>query len=150
MRPPKQKVDYEKIKTDDFVLGTIEDVLYDMEHTFKGFQGAPDKVQAGIRLVFSVDGYKFPHKSPWMKFSYSSKSNIFKKYISSLVEGATEFMDFDIDQIKGMRVKMLWADNGDFQGIETIRPLDKKIIPIITGEEPIFNDPNDVTEEAPF
>jgi len=134
MRPPVKEM--EKIKTDDFVTGMIEDVLYDMQHTFKGYgkdeSGAPkpDTVGPAVRLVFSVDGYKFPHKTSWMKFSYSEKSNLFKKYIASLVHGAKEYMDFDLDQLKGLRVKMLWADKGDYQHIETIRPIGDKVLPV--------------------
>lgn len=141
MKPINKPMTFEKIKTDDFVTGTIEDIVYDKEHVFKGFNGAPDSPpQLGVRFVFNVDGYKFPHKTPWLKMSYSAKSNLFKKYISSLVQGAKEYMDFDLDQLKGMRVKLLWIDNGDFQGVETIRPLDAKIIPVngaVEGEDAV-------------
>lgn len=140
MKPPNKKLEYEKISTDDFVVGTIDDVLYDNEHIFKGYgkddagNPKPDTTGSAVRLVFTIDNYKFPHKTPWMKFSYSEKSNLFKKYISSLVDGAEEYMDFDMDQLKGVRVKMLWKDNGEFQGVETIRPADgKKIVPIVSS-----------------
>lgn len=149
MKPENKKMEFEKIRTDEFVTGKIEDILYDKEHTFKGFQGSPDTVKCGVRLVFSVDGYKFPHKTPWMKFNYSGKSNIFKKYISSLVVGAKEFMEFDLDQLKGMKVKMLWADNGDYQGIETIRPADKRVVPSDYAE-PIETEPAEADETVPF
>lgn len=135
MKPPVKKVEYEKISTTDFVNGFIEDILYDEAHMFKGFKGAPDEAKPAVRIVFTIDGLKFPKKTPWMKFNYSAKSNLFKKYISSLVEDAKEYMDFDLDQLKGMKVKMLWADNGEFQNIETIRPADgKKIRPLIEQE----------------
>lgn len=145
MKPPVKKLDYEKIRTDEFVTGTIEDIVYDEEHVFKGFKGSPDTTQCGVRLVFNIDGYKYPHKTGWMKFNYSAKANIFKKYLMSLVEGAKEYMDFDLDQLKGMKVKMLWADNGEFQNIETIRPVDgKKLIPVAAEQEKTDE------EQAPF
>lgn len=131
MPPETPRPPMEKIKTDEFVTGFIEDILYDQEHTFKGFQGAPDSVKPAVRLVFTIDGYKYQHKTGWMKFNYSAKSNLFKKYVASLVADAKEYMKFDLDQLKGMKVKMLWADNGDFQNIETIRPADgQKIVPL--------------------
>jgi hypothetical protein len=135
MKPPVKKMDYEKIATDDFVTGHIEDVLYDMEHSFKGFEGSPDETKPGVRLVFVIDGYKFPHKTGWMKFSYSSKSNLFKKYVSSLVKDAKEYMEFDLDQLKGMKVKMLWVDKDEYQYIETIRPVGEKVIAVKEPDE---------------
>lgn len=138
MKPPIKKLEYEKINTSDFVTGSIEDVLYDQEHVFKGYgkdsdgNPKPDTVGPAVRLVFTVDGYKFPHKTPWMKFSYSEKSNLYKKFVSALVKDAKEFMDWDLDQLKGMKVKMLWADKGEFQNLETIRPIGDKIVPVET------------------
>lgn len=136
MIPPNEKRDYEKIRTDEFVSGTIEDVVYDKEHLFKGYQGGPDVTKIGVRLVFSVDGYKFPHKTPWMKFIYSAKSNLYKRFLVPLVTPVREYMNFDLDQLKGMKVKMLWADNGEYQNIETIRPVGEKIIAVETAPEP--------------
>lgn len=137
MRPPVKKMEFEKISTSDFVTGTIEDILYDQEHSFKGFgkdsegKQKPDTIGPAVRLVFTVDGYKFPHKTPWMKFSYSAKSKLFSKYIVPLVQNAVEYFDMDLDQLKGLKVRMLWVDNGEFQNIETLRPADgKKIIAI--------------------
>jgi hypothetical protein len=150
MLPPKREMTFEKIKTDDFVLGTIQDIVYEEDHLFKGFAGQPDKKQVGVRLVFSVDGYQYLHKTPWMKFVYSAKANIFNKYVLPLVQGAAEWMDFDLDQLKGMRVKMLWKDVGEFQGIETIRPADgKKIIPA-NHSHAGFHDAAEPDDEVPF
>lgn len=135
MKPPVKKMEYEKVPTNDFVNGFIEDIIYDENHMFKGFKGSPDESKPAVRLVFVIEGLKFPKKTSWMKFNYSAKSNLFKKYISSLVENPKEYMDFDLDQLKGLKVKMLWADNGEFQNIETIRPADgKKIVPLNTDK----------------
>jgi hypothetical protein len=145
MIPPSRKIEYEKVATDDFLKGTIEDIKYDLEHksSYKG----KEKIGPAVRIIFSVDGYKFPHGTPWMYFGLGEMTNLYKKYISSLVEGAVPDMEFDIDQLKGMRVKMLWKDNGDFQHIETIRPLESKIIPSKKIEA---NDAIEPEEEIPF
>lgn len=128
MKPPKQeKTDYEKVDINDFVVGTIEEVQYDQEHKFKGFQGAEDKIKPAVRLKFKINSYKFPHYSRWMAFNYGEKSNLYLKYLLPLVEGAEPDMDFDMDALKGMGVKMLWSEKNGFQNIETIRPANKKI-----------------------
>lgn len=128
MKPPKtENKDYEKVPTEDFVSGSIEEVAYDMKHTFKGYNGAEDKVRPAVRFKFKIDGLKFPHYSRWMTFNYGEKSNLLIKYLVPLVEGAKPDMDFDVDALKGMKVKMLWNEKNGFQAIETIRPMGKKI-----------------------
>jgi hypothetical protein len=127
MKPVRQKMDYEKVTTEDFVSGIIEDVQYEESHTFKGFNGAPDKVQPGVRFKFKLDGYQYPHYSRWMKFIYGEKANLYTKYISQLVENATPDMDLDIEVLKGLAIKTLWSEKDGFQNIETIRPLKGKV-----------------------
>jgi hypothetical protein len=133
MIPPSRKLEYEKIKTDDFVTGEIKEIKYDLERksTWKGVE----KVGPACRIIFSVDGYQYPHGTGWMSFNLSEKSNLFKKYVLALVEGAEEYMEFDLDQLIGMKVKMMWSDKGDFQHIEVIRPVGSKIIPVFNKEE---------------
>mgnify|MGYP001568893996 CR=1 FL=1 len=36
-------------------------------------------------------------------------------------------MDFDLDNLIGMRVKTIWEENGDFQNIESIFPEGAKL-----------------------
>lgn len=151
MKPTKQKIEYEKITTEDFVVGVIEDVLYDKGHEFN-YKGEKKKADA-VRIKFHIDGYKYSKQTPWMTFSYGEKSNLFTKYISSLVEGAHPDIDFDLDQIKGLKVKMLWKDKGEYQHIETIRPVGKKVVPLNTNPEKIetaevvdVNEENDAIE----
>jgi hypothetical protein len=128
MKPTdKPKGDYEKVKCDDFISGVIEDVQYDKEHSFKGFQGQPDSKKEACRFIFRLDGYAFKHFSRWMTFNYAEKSNVYKKYLVPLVDHAEPFMDFDLDQLKGMKVKTLWKEENDFQSVETIRPIEGKI-----------------------
>jgi hypothetical protein len=129
MIPPSKKLDFEKVRTDDFLTGSIAEIKYDLEHK-SSYQGK-EKIGPACRIIFTVDGYEFPHGTGWMTFNLSEKSNLFKKYVAQLVEGAEEYMEFDLDQLIGMKVKMLWADKGDWQHIDTIRPLGEKLKPII-------------------
>mgnify|MGYP007099612416 CR=1 FL=1 len=62
-----------------------------------------------------------------MKFNYGEKANLYVKFLSSLVENAVPDMDFDLEALKGMKIKILWADKNGFQYPETVRPQGKKI-----------------------
>lgn len=150
--PPKRDMQYEKVPVGDFVNGEISDVEYDMSHSFKGYQGKERTTQPGVRLVFKLDGCKYLHKTRWMKFSYHEKSGLYSKYLIKLVDGATPGMEFDLDKIKGMKVKTIWADNGDFQNIENIFPSGKKIVhmDIPDVEAELHNDELSHGEESPF
>jgi hypothetical protein len=127
MRPPARKTtDFEKVRTGDFILGTIDKIEYENEHTFKGYQGAADKVAPAIRIVFKLEGYEYPHRSRWMNFNMGEKANLYKKYVTKLVANAKPDMDFDLDELIGMKVKTIWEDNGDFQNLESIYPAEQK------------------------
>ncbi len=130
MKPSQRKFDYEMVSTDDWVLGTLKDIERDEEHktTFKG----QEEIKDCIRFVFALDGYKYIHKSRWMTFVYSEKSNLYNKYLISLVDGIAPFCDFDVELLEGMRVKMMWKtekgkDGNNYQRIELIRPVGEKI-----------------------
>lgn len=126
MKPPKiEKKDYEKVDTLDFVMGSVEGIQYDENHKFN-YEGQ-SKVRAAVRIKFKVDGYKYSHYSRWMGFSYGEKSNLYLKYLVPLVESAKPDMDFDLDALKGMKVRMLWQEKNGFQYIETIRPVGPKV-----------------------
>lgn len=153
MKPPeREKTDFEKINIDDFVVGEIEGIQYDLEHQFKGFQGAEDKVKPAIRFKFKIEGYKFSHYSRWMSFSLGEKSNLFLKYVQPLVEGAKPDMDLDLDVLLHMKVRMLWNEKNGFQSIETIRPIGKKISAGTVDVEmnPDEEFPEELKQEAPF
>jgi len=143
MKPPKtdfknrEASSVEKIKTDEFVTGIIENIKYEEKHVWRAFEGnEPRPPGPAVKFVFVINGYKFPHYTEWMTFSYHEKSKLFTKFIQPLVANAKPYMDFDLDQLKGLKVKMLWKDkkNPLFQEIETIRPLEAKVIPV-SGEE---------------
>lgn len=133
--PIKKDIVYEQVPIEDFVTGIITEVGYEKEQEFKSKFG--NSVQEGVYLKFKIDGLKFPKRTRWMKLNYSKKSNLFKKYISSLVDGAKEYMNYDVDRLLGLQVKMLWkneeADNGKiYQSIDVIRPVGKKL-PLLEG-----------------
>ena len=127
MRPEKRESHFEKVAIGEFVNGEIVDIEYDMIHTFKGYQGAEDRVVPAARLVFELNGCKYPHRTRWMTFSYSEKANLYKNFILKLVENAQPDMDFDLDNNKFMKVKTLWAENNNFQNLESIFPLEAKV-----------------------
>ena len=150
MHPPKRdNKEFEKVKIGEMLSGIIETVQYDLEHRFRGFQGAEDTTQQATRLKFKLDGYEHPKYTRWMKFSLHEKSNLFKKYVSKLVEGAMPDMDLDLDVLNGVKIKTVWSENGDFQNIDAIYPDGAKVkgdtMPTVDLDEP----PVDETQ-APF
>lgn len=129
MKPkPRPKMEYEKVKTDDWVLGIIEQVQYEENRNtgFKDEEGN-DRLVDSVRFKFKLDGYSFPHYSSWMAFSYHEKAGLFLKYLTNLVEGAIPDMDFDLDALEGLVIKSMWVNKGDFQKVEMIRPKNSKI-----------------------
>ena len=123
MKPPK--IEYEKIDTNDFTTGTIEKIQYEEKHEFK-FQ---DKltVAPAVRFKFNLDGYEHSHYSRWMRFNYGVKSNLYGKYLVPLVENAMPEMDFEIEHLEGLRVKILWVERNGFFNVDTIRPAGGKV-----------------------
>jgi hypothetical protein len=151
MRPPKREnKDFEKVVIGEMLPGIIEQVCYDNEHKFKGFSGGEDTVQPAVRLKFKLEGYKFPHYTRWMKFNLGEKANLYKKYVSKLVDNAVPDMDFDLDILNGMKIKTVWSEDNGFQNIDAIYPAGSKVkavdplptIDIDKDEPPI--------EEPPF
>lgn len=124
--PPRTKQDYERVPVyDEWINGVIEDIEHDPARVrvFKG----EEKTGPAVRFKFQLDGCQFAHRTPWMSFSYHEKSRLFQKYLCGLVEGAQPDMDFDLEKLKGMKIKTMWSQNGDFDNLEMIRPSDKKL-----------------------
>lgn len=124
----RAKMDYEKVKTDDWTVGVIEDIQFEANRNtgFKNTDGT-DKLVDSVRFKFKLEGYQYPHYSNWMAFSYNEKSGLLTKYLFNLVEEAKAEMEFDLDALKGMPVKVMWMNKGDFQKVEMIRPVKEKI-----------------------
>jgi len=118
--------DFERVPSGDFVAGEIVEVQEEKEHTFKGFEGAEDKVGPAVRLKFKLNGCEQIHNTRWMKPSTHEKSALYSKYIASLFLGIEPGMEFDTSKLKGLKVKTLWNDK-EYQSIETIRPIGDKI-----------------------
>jgi hypothetical protein len=127
VKPQTQKNsdDYEKVKTGEFISGTIDNVEYDLQHKFS-YKGEEKTAQA-VRLVFDLDGYEFKHRTHWMTFSYGERSNLYNKYLVKLVEACMPDMDFDLDEVKGLRIKTIWKEANGFQSVELIQPEGEKI-----------------------
>jgi hypothetical protein len=151
MIPPRQNKEYEKVKTGDFIIGVISDIEYDNEHKFV-YQGK-EKISSAVRFIFAFEGYKYKHYTRWMSFSYGEKTNLYQKYITKLVENAFPDFEFDLDNLKGMKVKTIWAEKNDFQYVELISPFDRKVVynlPEINLDEPREESKPEPEEELPF
>lgn len=118
--PPREKIEFERVNEENWVTGIIFEVQHDPEHktTYKG----EEKIRDCVRFKFQLDGYEHYHYSRWMTFSYDERSNLYNKYLCSLIEGAQPDMDFDLEELNGMRIKTMWTTKNDFQSIELIRP----------------------------
>lgn len=144
-KPKMDPKDYERVKTNELLNTVIDDIQLDEKHPFKGFQGKPDTIQSAVRFKFMIEGMKFHKYSRWMKFMYSEKSTLYSKYIVPLVSGIKPEAKFDIEHLRGMKVKTLWRNNGDFQNLEIIVPANG-MVPYTS--EPCVKKPAD--EEVPF
>jgi len=126
MRPEKKE--FERVPVGEFINGIIADVEYEKDHVFK-FQGK-EMPGMGVRLILNLNGLKDVKKTRWMKLTYSANSTVYKKYLQPLVDNISEYFDFDMDQLLGMKIKTIWADDEDpkYQSIQIILPQDKKVI----------------------
>jgi hypothetical protein len=145
MKAPKtDSKTFEKLVVDEWINGTIKDIQYDLEKKWT-WQGE-ESIKPGVRLVFEVEGYSYPHYSGWLKFNVSEKSNLYKRYISALVKDAKPDMDVDIDILKGMKVRMIWEENENgFQRVLKIKPVKDKVV--AKDNEPTPPDEDDFIPE---
>lgn len=129
MKPPaKQKLEFERVpKYDEWIEGTITDIEYN--ENYKRSYNGEEKIGPAVRFKFGLKGCEFPHRSKWLTFSYGEKANLYKSFVSVLVEGAEPDMDLDLDVLKGMPVKTMWTQNEEFDNLAMIRPLGEKIKP---------------------
>ena len=121
--------EYEKVPVDVWLDATIVEIKRDENHetTFQGQTTMKDC----IRFKFDIDGCEMPHYSRWLTFSYSAKANLYKRYITKLVAGCSEYFDFDIESLKGMKIKLMYSettkDGKTFQNVEMVRPQGEKV-----------------------
>ena len=62
-----------------------------------------------------------------MTFSLGEKSNLFKLFVSKLIENAEPDMELDLDILQDMEVKTLWNEKDDYQFIESVFPFKNKL-----------------------
>lgn len=132
-----KNIEYEKVKTDEWITGTIANIEYDLAR--KSIWQGKEKTGPAVRIVFEIEGCKYPHKTPWMAFYYVEKSNLYKKYLSKLVDGITVNCTFDMDALKGLSVKMMWSNNGEYQNLDLIKPVKDKLPVTAKPEDVSFN-----------
>ena len=138
MKPPQRaKTDFERVpKYDEWIAGKILDIAYEAEHK-STFQGE-EKVRPAVRFKIGLEGCQFPKYSRWLTFSYGDKSNLYKNWVSVLVDGAEPDMDLDLDVIKGMSIKTMWSENGDYDNLVMVRPVSEKVKAAQTIEQVPF------------
>ena len=151
------KKDFERVTADEWINGSIvgEDVFRDVEQKFKDNKTG----EAGVRKVdmvrfkFQLDGCVYNHYSRKMTLSMSEKSNLYK--FLQQIYGQTIVPDIPVDTTKlaGLKVKTMWANDGEYQNLVMIRPLENP--PSIWDipeehehEEPVIEP--EPSEEAPF
>ena len=147
MPPKKDPKDYERIKKyDEWIPGEISKVELDEAHQFAG---KFPRVAQAVRFKFKLEGHQYEHSSGWMSFSYNEKARLLNKYLFQLVEGCTPNMSFDLDRLQGMKIKTMWIQDGDYDTLDSIRPLVAKIPkngPAVTATDP---DTVEVVGEVP-
>lgn len=116
-----RKREFEQVAVDEWIPGEIVDIQYEQEHefTYKGNK----KIGDAVKILIRLDGYKDNKSTGWWAFNYSEKSNLYNIFIKSLVPGATPNMSFDLDGLKGMKIKAMYAQNGEYQNLAMVRPL---------------------------
>ena len=68
------KKEFEKLRTDDFVLATIEKVDDDPNYVFEAWDDSKeDYTGPAVRLTFQVEGAKGKHQTKWMAASSSGR-----------------------------------------------------------------------------
>jgi hypothetical protein len=148
--PEREKIDFERVPVyREWLPGKIAEIAYDKEH--KSVWEGKERMRFCVRFKFELKGCQYPHYSKWLTFTYGEKATLFKKYIKELVEGAQPDMTFDLDALKGMDVKTMWSQDGDYDNLEMVIPLGAKVKPHPVDQDPppdAGKSPSD--DEIPF
>lgn len=127
MKPPKnENIKYERVpKYDEWLPTVIENIEYNP--AYKKVVKGDELVYPAVRFKLKIEGCTYCRYSHWLRFSYNDKANLYKTFISTLVEGARPKMDLDLDVLKGMSIKTMWAQNGEYDNLTMVRPASGKI-----------------------
>lgn len=116
------------LPTTEFLNATIIDIHRNPTRT--RVQNGETKIYDAIRFKFEVENVPEPRYSFWELFSYSERANLYRNFLAHLVENAEPFMDFDLERLKGMKVRIMfsepWGETG-LQKIQLIKPQTTKI-----------------------
>lgn len=126
MKPMKRE--FEQVVVDEWLKGEIVKIEYEPKHEFI-FKGEKS-IDSAVKISIAIDGYKDKKSTGWWKFNYSEKSKVFKFFLQPLVEGAHQKLDFDFDHLLNLRIKLMYAQNGEYQNLIMVRPDGPKIIPV--------------------
>lgn len=144
---PKKKV-FEQVVVDEWISGEIVDIQYEQDHEFthKGNK----KIADAVKILIRLDGYHDSKSTGWWTFNYAEKSNLYNLFIKSLVAGATPNMEYDLDNLKNMKIKVMYSQNGEYQNLTMVRPL--KMNGGVTGirKETVAMPDEIPDEEVPF
>lgn len=141
MKPQDSRKEFvsEKVPTDEFLTGVIQKVEYEKEHQFKGKFA---RVAEAVRVVIKLDDFDQLKKTKWMSFKYDEKSTLFKMVVQPLVKDAFPYMDFDIQKLEGMKVKVMFSEDTfegkTFYGVQMLKPAKGKLdidLPTVQIEE---------------
>ena len=155
MRPPQRSniTQFERVpQYEEWLRATITEVKLEENHKFS-FQGK-DTLQDGVRFQFAIEGCKHPHYSRWMKYNYSEKANLYKKFLLSLVENAEPDMQFDLDRFQNLPVKLMFSQNGEFDNLERVKPDGAKLLrtksSVVDDDTSVEAAPDEDPNEIPF
>ena len=144
MMPPEQKKDFERVPLyDEWLKTEIVEIIYDMEH--KSIYQGTARVKPAVRFVLKIDGMTHEKKTRWMTFNYSENAYLYKTYIMELVANPIPFMKFDIDALKGMKIKTMWKANGEWDNLIGVRNISPKVVREVSPDEP----PEEVDDSEP-
>lgn len=157
--PKSQKIDYEMVKIDEWLLGEIVDVqeFKDVEQIFTNDEGEKEtRKVTKVRFKFSLEGYSYPHYSRKMTASLNEKSNLYK-FLSQLYgDKITPDIAVNLDLLKGVKIKTMWDekkyDDNVFQWPDKIRSNQENLPAIWMTEKSDDSSPfkEPVGDELPF
>lgn len=145
-----RKREYEQVAVDEWLVGEIADIQYEQDHEsmYKGVK----KVGDAVKIYIKLDGYRDKKSTGWWSFNYAEKSNLYNIFIKALVPNAAPNMLYDLDNLKGMKIKAMYTQNGEYQNLSMVRPLISKgpALGNVPNTEVAETHENITDEEPPF